>query len=106
MRAMWPIARRVVPPSLRTRSAFGNRRSAFADRRSAFGDRGSHFAELVGLLVEQDVVVATVRPVQVPVKNLRLQMEREYISQHAVHCRSDVPRAAGLRSAGVSNGAL
>ena len=58
---MWPIERIVVPPSLRTRSA---------------SDVG-HREHLVGLLVEQQMVVAVVAAGDVPVEIFRLDVERE-----------------------------
>ena len=80
MRAMWPIERSVVPPILRTRSAM----------------RIGHGEDLVGLLVQQQVVVAEVRAAHVPVEVLGLQVEREDVGEHGVHGAGDVLGRLGL----------
>ena len=64
---MWPIDRSVVPPILRTRSAI---RSMLARM-------------LLGLLVEQQMIVAEMRTADVPVEVLGLHIEREGVGQDA-----------------------
>ncbi len=72
--AIWPIERMVVPPILRTRSA-----------------RISTLASIcVGLLVEQQMVVAEMRAADVPVEILGLHIERKGVGQQAVERRGNL----------------
>ena len=64
---MWPMERRVVPPILR----------------DTLGDGVGHGENLVGVLVEQQVVVAKMRAAHVPVEILGRQVERENIGQQS-----------------------
>ena len=86
---MWPIERSVVPPSLRTRSAIG----------SVDG------VELVGLLVEQQVVVAEMRPRDVPVEVLGLQVQREHVGEQQVQRRRRCPARRLARPGRSASGA-
>ncbi|MND08558.1 hypothetical protein D3C83_312660 [compost metagenome] len=46
----------------------------------AFGDVVSHLKDLIGLFVQQQVVVAKMRPAQVPMKVFGLEIKREDVS--------------------------
>ena len=48
--------------------------------------------KLIGMFVEQQVVVAKMRTTHVPVEIFRFHVEREDISQNGVHRRGDVFR--------------
>ena len=61
------IERIVVPPILRARSAI------------VVG----HGENLRGLLVEQQMVIAKMTPADMPVKVLRLHVEREYVGKQS-----------------------
>ncbi len=82
--AIWPIERSVVPPILRTRSAISS-----VDAKM-----------LGGLFVEQQMVVAEMRPADVPVEILGLEIERERIRQHAVERAGDVANGVGRQIGG------
>src|SRR5271167_1281394 len=51
----------------------------------ALGNRISHGEDLVGLFVQQQVVIAEVRSAQVPVEVLGLHIERKNVGQDSVH---------------------
>jgi hypothetical protein len=70
---MWPIERSVLPPTLR-----------------ALRDRIRHGEDLIALLVKQQVIVTEVWATHMPVKVLRLHIEREDIRQHAVQCGGNI----------------
>src|SRR5206468_3060519 len=53
------------------------------DFTGALGNRVRHGEDLVGVLVEQQVVIAKVPPADVPVKVLRLQIKREDVGKHS-----------------------
>ena len=86
---MWPIERRVVP--------------YLAD---SLGDRIGHRVELVGLLVEHEVVVAKVRSAHVPVEILGLQVHRENVGEDRIERAGDVVGGAFSRSLDVASGAF
>jgi len=46
---------------------------------------------LIALFIEQQVVIAEVRPAQMPVEVLRLQVEREHIRKQGVHGSGNIP---------------
>jgi hypothetical protein len=73
-RAMWPMDL-TVPPEL-------------AD---TLRDRVGHGEELITLFVQQQVIIAEVRPAHVPVEVLGLQVEREHVRQDSVHGSGDIP---------------
>jgi hypothetical protein len=52
-----------------------------ADLARAFGDIVRHREDLLGLLVEEQVVIAEVAPAHVPVKILRLYVKREHVGE-------------------------
>ena len=68
-----------MPPSLRTRSAI------------AIG-RGE---DLVGMLVEKEVIVAKVRARHVPMKVLGLEIEREHVGKESIERPRDVAHGIG-----------
>ena len=76
---MWPMDRNVVPPILRTRSAI----SSVVARMS------------LGLFVQQAVVVAKVRPADMPMEVLGLEIERVGVRQHCVHGLRDIGHRFG-----------
>src|SRR5690606_14107104 len=53
-------------------------------------DRIGHGEDLVGLLVQEKMVVAEVRPAHVPVEVLGLEVECEDVGQNEVHRRGHV----------------
>ena len=59
----------------------------------------------VGLLVEQQMVVAEVRPADVPVEILGLEIERKAVGQDAVQRLGNVATPSSTRSVGVSRSA-
>ena len=65
----------------------------------ALREHVSHGEDLVGLLVEKQVVVAEVRPAHVPMEVLRLQVERKRVGEGAV--ANDVGIDCGAFSGGV-----
>ena len=77
----------------------GTQRRA-ADLADALGDRIGHGIDLIGLLIQQQVVVAEVRAAHVPVKILGLQVQREHIGQDAVHPAFDALGRGGAQIGG------
>ena len=61
-----------------------------ADLAGALGHRVGHGEDLVGLLVEQQVEVAEVRPRHVPVEVLGLEIEREGVGEERGEAGGDV----------------
>ena len=61
-----------------------------ADLADPLGDRIGHREDLVGLFVEQQVVVAKMRSAHVPVEVLRLQVEREDVRQQRSERAADL----------------
>ena len=68
-----------------------------ADLADALGDRVGHGEELLGLFVEQQVVVAKVRATHVPVKVLGLQVQREDIGQDCIRGAGEISRGTSLQ---------
>ena len=58
------------------------RTTDFAD---ALGHRIGHGKELVGLLVEEEMVIAKMRPAHVPVEIFRLHVDREDVGEERIH---------------------
>lgn len=56
----------------------------------ALGDIVGHRKKLAGVLIEQEVVVAKMRPTDVPMKVLRLYIESKYIGQQRIEGAGDV----------------
>src|SRR5262249_20977026 len=52
------------------------------------GDR----VDLVGLLIEKQMVIAEMRPADVPMKVLGLEIERKYVGQQSIQRPTDVLR--------------
>src|SRR5258708_34409053 len=65
-----------------------------ADLAHPFGDRIGHGKDLAGLLVEQEVVVAEMRPADVPVEVLRLQIEGEDVRQQDIEGFAEIAGGA------------
>ncbi len=63
-----------------------------SDLADALRDRVGHRVNLVGLLIEQQVVVAEVRSAHVPMKILGLHVQREYVGQDCVQASGYVLR--------------
>ena len=63
----------------------------------ALGDGIGHRIDLVGLLVQQQVIVAKMRPAHVPVKVLGLQIERKDVRQDGVHGPGNVLGRVGFQ---------
>ena len=73
-----------------------------ADLAHALGDRVGNGEDLVRLLVEQQVVIAEMRPGNVPVEVLRLQVEREDVGeQHVQRGREVLGRLGAEVATGV-----
>jgi hypothetical protein len=66
----------------------------------ALSDRICQSEDLVGLFVQQEVVVTEVRSAHVPVEVFRLQVKREDVCQDRVHGCRDVPGCDGLQIGG------
>ena len=60
----------------------------------ALGDVVGDGEDLVGLLVEQQMVVAEMRPADMPVEILGLEIEREHVGEQRIEGAGDV--AAGV----------
>ena len=56
------------------------------------GDRIGHREELVGLFIQEQVIVAEMRPAHVPVKVLGLQVESENVCRDGIQRSSNVFR--------------
>ena len=59
-------------------------------------DRVRSGEDLVGMLVEKEVIVAKMRPRHVPVKVLGLEVEREHVGKESIQRPRDVPHCIGL----------
>ena len=70
-RPIWPMERSVVPPILRTRSAISS----------------VVFQDFLGLLVEQQVVIAEMWSAHVPMEVLGLEIERETVGEKRIERR-------------------
>ncbi len=74
------------------------------DLADAFGDRVGHGVELLGLLVQQQVIVAEMRAAHVPVEILGFEVQSEHIREDAVHTRRDILRGFRAEIGGSNQG--
>jgi hypothetical protein len=69
-----------------------------ADLTHPLGDRIRDRNDLIGLLIEQEVVVAEMRSAHVPVEVFRLQGQSEHVRQQAIECPTYFAGASSDRS--------
>ena len=74
-----------------------------ADFADALGNVVGHFENLAGLLIEQQMIVAEMRPAHVPMKILSLEIQRVKIREQRVLGAGDVARRFGRKSGGSAN---
>ena len=84
----------VVGDALQPRDMADRAERRAADLAHALGDVVGDGEDLVGLLVEEQVVVAEMRPAHVPMEILGLEVEREGVGEQRVERAGDV--AAGI----------
>ena len=84
------VGRVIVSYPLQPGDVADRRDGSSSNLSHALGDRIGHGEELVGMLVQQQVVVAEMRTAQMPVKALGLEVQGEHVGQGGVHGRRDV----------------
>ena len=85
----------VVLDPLKARNVSNRSQRRTAELADALGNRVGHRIQLISVLIEQQVIVAEMRPTHVPMEVLGLQIQREYIGEDCVHAGRDVPRGRG-----------
>src|SRR6266568_6974112 len=89
----------VVVDALERAHVFDRAQRRTAELAYALGDDVGDRVDLVGLLVEQQVVVAKMRPRHVPMEVLGLHVERKYVGEQRVQRAGDVLRCALAQAA-------
>src|SRR5262249_2133966 len=75
----------VVFDSLQPLDVANRVEGAPADFAYSLSDRVGHRKELLGFLIEKQMIVAEVRATHVPMKVLGLQIQREHVGENRVH---------------------
>lgn len=86
------VIRVIVEYALLTRDLTDRSKGGATDLPHAFRYVIGHAKELVGLLVEQQMIIAEMGSAHVPVKVLGLEVEREDVRQDRIHCAGNVFR--------------
>ena len=86
------IVRVVVQDALHAADLADRAQGRTTDLAHAFGDVVGRGEDLVALFVEQEVVIAEVRPRYVPVEVLGLQVQREHVGEQDGERAGDIPR--------------
>ena len=97
----------VIAEALQARHVTDGSNRDAADLAHALGDVIGHRKDLVGVLIEQEMVVAKVRSAHVPMKVLGLHIKREHIGQQRIESAADVfdgfdAEIAGRRISGLA----
>ena len=74
----------VVRDTLQVRDLADGADRGAADLAHALGNGVGHGEDLIAVLVEQQMVIAEMRPAHVPVEILRLEVQREHVGQQRV----------------------
>src|SRR5262245_45692084 len=90
----------VVENTLQTPDMADRAQRGAADLADALGERVRGGEDLIALLVEQQMVVAEVRPGNMPMKILGLQVQREHVGQQPVERAGDVADGVGFEVGG------
>ncbi len=90
------VLRVVVLDALQARNVANRAQRLTAKLADTLRDGIGHRVDLVGLLIEQQMVVAEMRSAHVPVEVLGFQIQRKYIGEDGIHAAADVFR--GLRA--------
>src|SRR5262249_10871430 len=85
----------IVGDALMTRDVTDRTQGDAADFAYTLGKDIGHRENLVGLFVEQEVVIAKMWPADVPVKVLGLQIERESIGQQCIERAGNILGGVG-----------
>ena len=99
----------VVQNALQTRHMGDRAQRSPAQLSHAFRDKVRRRVELVGLLIEKQVIVAEVRSLDMPMEVLRLEIQREEIGKERIECAGDIQvrlRSQARRGAQRVTGAL
>ena len=80
----------IVLDALNSRDVSDRAQGRTAGFSDAFGDGIGHRVQLIGLFVQQQMVVAEMWSAHVPMKVLGLEIKRKYIGKDRVHAGRDI----------------
>jgi hypothetical protein len=85
------VTKSVFQKTLQTLDMTDRSQRLSADLADTLGNCVGGGEDLLGLFVEQEMIVTKMRPRYMPVEILRLQVKREHVRQEDIECDRDVP---------------
>ena len=82
----------VIEHALGTRDLSDRMQRESTDLAHTFCDNVGHGEELLGVVVEEQVIIAEMMPAHVPMEIFGFQIEREHVRKDRVHRSRDIPR--------------